>query len=324
MGKEQGSGFRANGSTRGRLKKISGRNNCSRRRFLLLAGSAAGVGVSALATRLSSRLAGELEPPSSRLFHTSDSTDRENLASLVRMQHDVHRALEKPIEQRRWAMAIDVRKCIGCRACVIACKAENVSPPGVSYRHVSEVEVGEFPDVHKVFMPTNCMQCDDPPCMKAAPPGAITKRPDGIVVFHYEKLQGKEVFGKISAACPYTAITYDEGRSYTGDTPASQPYEQLPSYDYGQRVQRKAPEPPVGSSRKCDFCLHRLEVGMLPACVTTCIGSAMYFGDLNDPDSLIAEVVRTGEVVQINEPEKWRPYVWHLAADKQSCAVCHE
>src|SRR3990172_9202490 len=91
---------------------------------------------------------------------------------------DLRRALKKPVEQRRWVMVINTKRCTGCYACVVACMAENGSPPGVAYRRVGEVESGEYPQVARTFMPTNCMHCENPPCMKAAPAGAITKRPD--------------------------------------------------------------------------------------------------------------------------------------------------
>ena len=97
---------------------------------------------------------------------------------LGRMLEDLRRSLSKPVAERSWIIAIDVDRCIGCFTCWIACLAENVLPPGVSYRVVKEVESGEYPDVKRVFMPTNCQQCDNPPCVKglrwgAAPPRGL-------------------------------------------------------------------------------------------------------------------------------------------------------
>jgi len=100
------------------------------------------------------------------------------------MLEDVQQALKKPVDQRSWIMVINTKKCSGCRSCAVACMAENMSPPTVTYRAVPEVEIGEYPQVSRVFMPTNCMHCDNPPCAKAAnaiTPGAINKQPDGIV-----------------------------------------------------------------------------------------------------------------------------------------------
>src|SRR3990170_3350166 len=91
----------------------------------------------------------------------------ENL--LLRMQADVQRAMKKPIDQRRWAMAIDVRKCVGCSACTVACAVENKLPPGVFYRPVLEETTREYPDVRRRFFPRPCMQCTEPPCIPVCP-----------------------------------------------------------------------------------------------------------------------------------------------------------
>lgn len=129
------------------------------------------------------------------------------------MREDLRRAIKKPVEQRRWAMVINTKRCTACYACVVACMAENGSPPGVAYRRVGEVESGEYPQVARTFMPVNCMQCDNPPCLKAAPAGAITKRPDGIVAVDYERLKGKDAFERVSKACPYNAFFSTTGVS---------------------------------------------------------------------------------------------------------------
>jgi molybdopterin-containing oxidoreductase family iron-sulfur binding subunit len=255
------------------------------------------------------------------------------MSSLERMRLDLRRALQKPMARRRWVMVIDTRKCIGCNACTVACQAENATPPGVNYRLVPEVEAGEYPDVTRFFMPTQCMQCENPPCQKAAPAGAITRRPDGIVVINYAKLRGKQAFEAVSQACPYTALSYDEGKTYTGDLPGGeQAYEQRASFDYGQTWEKDGKSPPVGSARKCHFCLHRLTAGMLPACVTTCVGAAMYFGDLNDKKSLVSELLATQPARRINEDLGTRPRVYYLVSVRAenmpmagvTCQACHQ
>jgi Fe-S-cluster-containing dehydrogenase component len=111
---------------------------------------------------------------------------REDEGALLRMQRELQTALRKPVEQRRWGMVIDLRKCIGCSACTIACKAENRLPPGVVYRPVIEEELGEYPNVTRRFVPRPCMQCEEPPCVPVCPVGATYKRPDGIVEMNYE------------------------------------------------------------------------------------------------------------------------------------------
>lgn len=249
------------------------------------------------------------------------------IGRLSRMQADLARALQKPVEKRSWVMVIDVDRCIGCHACVVSCMAENAAPPGVSYRVVPEVEDGEFPDVKRVFMPTNCQQCDNPPCVEGLPEDYYTKRPDGILVFHYDKMRGEELFEQVQARCPFTAVYYDDGRFYTENTPRLEPYETRESFEYGQRWKREPgkEEPPIGSIRKCHFCLHRLEAGMLPACVTTCVGGAMYFGDLNDPKSLVSELLKSRESLRLNE-EETQPRVWYITGtvySRETCMECH-
>ena len=247
---------------------------------------------------------------------------------LIRLQEDLRRALAKPVDQRSWVMVIDIDKCIGCHACAVSCMAENALPPGVSYRRVFDTEDGEFPEVRRYFMPTNCQQCDRPPCVRGLPKDAYTKRPDGILVFNYEKMKGKRLFEKVKKQCPYTAVYHDEGSFYTEGTPRLEPYEQRPSFDYGKAwTRKKNGGPPVDSIRKCHFCLHRLEAGMLPACVTTCVGGAMYFGDAKDPQGLINQLRKKRGSLHINESDGTEPRVWYLTGRKEAepvCADCHE
>jgi molybdopterin-containing oxidoreductase family iron-sulfur binding subunit len=243
------------------------------------------------------------------------------------MQEDLERALKKPVEKRSWQMVIDVDKCIGCNSCSVACVAENVLPPGVSYRVVVEVEEGVYPDVRHYPMPTNCQQCDNPPCVKGLPEDFYTKRPDGILVYDYSKMKGEKIFRQARTACPYTAVYHDTGGFYTDGTPKREPYEAQQSYDYGDRwVRTGGGKSPVDAVRKCHFCLHRLESGMIPACVTTCVGGAMYFGDKNDPKSLINELIQKRESVLTYEDEGTGPrvvYLTGIVSTAQACANCH-
>ncbi len=225
---------------------------------------------------------------------------------LTRMQDDLRRALDKPIEERRWSMVIDLRKCIGCSACTIACKAENHLPPGVVYRPVLDEELGEYPRVARRFTPRPCMQCDEPPCVPVCPVGATYKRPDGIVEINYNRCIGCRY---CITACPYSARTFDFGSNYTDDTPERQAYEETPAPEYGHSWDRGGVE---GVTRKCQFCLHRLDASMLPACVTTCVGGATFFGDKNDPDSLVSELIGNLNAMRLKEEQGTEPKVWYL------------
>ncbi|HDK44913.1 MAG TPA: 4Fe-4S dicluster domain-containing protein [Actinobacteria bacterium] len=227
---------------------------------------------------------------------------------LVRMRTDIERALQKPVDQRHWVMVIDLRKCVGCHACTVSCVAENKLPPGVVYRPVLDTELGTFPNVTRRFMPRPCMQCQEPPCVEVCPVGATWKRDDGITEIDYDQCIGCRY---CITACPYSARTFDTGRTYTEGSPQQMEYELLPNFEYGKEWPRDGGSP-EGNARKCTFCLHRLEQGLLPACVTTCIGAANYFGDINDPNSLVAKMIAQPNAIRLKEEMGTEPSVYYL------------
>jgi len=241
----------------------------------------------------------------------------EAVSVLERMRADLDRALKKPSSQRRWAMVIDIRRCVGCHACTVSCKAENKTPPGVDYRFVKDVEDGEYPEPIHLFMPGLCMQCDNPKCVSACEQGAIAKRPDGIVAIDYDKCGGCSS----DPPCPYDLIFKDTGEYYSDGTPTRQPYETADCFEYGDREGRKNK---IGKCRKCHYCLHRLEAGMLPACVTTCIGEANFFGDLNDSRSLVAEKAAESGIYFLEEALGTKPITRYLGNNRYDCAQCHD
>lgn len=238
---------------------------------------------------------------------------------LTRMQEDIKRALKKSPSERHWVMVIDLRKCVGCHACTIACVAENKLPPGVVYRPVLEEEVGTYPNVTRKFLPRPCMQCENPPCTPVCPVNATYTNEEGVVVIDYDQCIGCRY---CITACPYGARTFDFGLTYTQNTPTGLPfllgeasaaaYERSGGYEYGEVHQRQGEESPIGNVRKCHFCLHRLAEGMLPGCVTTCIGRATLFGDANDPDSLVAELIAKPNVMRLKEELGTKPRVYYL------------
>ncbi len=232
---------------------------------------------------------------------------------LERMERELKKALNKPKKDREWVMIIDTLKCVGCESCTISCKAENKTPPGVSYNVVIKKEVGRYPKVSYEFIPRPCMQCRKPPCTKVCPVRATWKDVDGIVVIDYEKCIGCRY---CITACPYGARYFDFAEYYTEDTPQLQPYETIESYEYDRAWLRKRRlflnPSPMENARKCHFCLHRIERGMLPACVTTCLGRARFFGDLKDPESLVSELIAQYRPFRLREELGTDPSVYYL------------
>lgn len=227
-----------------------------------------------------------------------------------RMMQDLQRALQKPLEQRKWAMVIDLRKCTGCNGCNISCVVENKLPPGVTYRPVMTETNGTYPNVSRRFIPRPCMQCDNPPCVPVCPVNATWKRPDGIVAIDYDRCIGCRY---CITACPYSARSFDAGYFYSDfEGGERQPYELLPSPEYGQERVRAEDSPPVGNARKCHFCIHRIERGELPACTLSCMGRATYFGDSNDPHSLVSELIGQPNVMRLKEELGTQPKVYYL------------
>lgn len=241
---------------------------------------------------------------------------------LIRMQRELVRAMSKPIEQRRWGMVIDTRKCVGCHSCNVGCIMENKLPPGVVYRPVIDLEVGRYPNVGRKFLPRPCMQCENPPCVPVCPVKATWKRADGVVVIDYNVCIGCRY---CITACPYQARTFDFGQNWASNAAfgrdgglaleTGRKYEEEPSFEYGtnwHRAEGVIPKSPVGNARKCTFCVHRLEHRQLPMCVTTCIGRATLFGDLNDQGTLVSQQVIRNNAVSLKAELGTAPKVIYL------------
>jgi Fe-S-cluster-containing dehydrogenase component/formate-dependent nitrite reductase membrane component NrfD len=180
--------------------------------------------------------------------------------------------------QPRWVKVLDQTKCIGCHACTTACKSENQVPVGVTRTYVKSVDVGVFPQVRRSFQVTRCNQCTDAPCVAACPTEAMYKREDGIVDFDKSICIGCKA---CIAACPYDAIFIN---------------------------------PEDHSAEKCNFCAHRVDIGLEPACVSVCPTEAILVGDLNDPQSKVSELIQRHPAA-VRRPEKETgPGVFYLGA----------
>ncbi len=195
-------------------------------------------------------------------------------------------------------MAIDLKRCIGCNSCVIACKAENGTQPEVFWMKVLEYEVGHYPNARREFIPTRCNHCASPPCVPVCPSGATYRREkDGIVMTDYDACLG---CGACVTACPYQArYLPEEERYYYSEGPT--PYEE-------QNPRR----PPVGVAQKCNFCVHRIDQGLPPACVQTCPTSAITVGDLDDPTSEISQLIRKRHAVRPRADLGTDPSLYYL------------
>ena len=167
----------------------------------------------------------------------------------------------------QWAKVIDHTRCIGCHACTTACKSENVVPISVTRTYVKHVDVGVFPQARRAHQVTRCNQCAHAPCVTACPTAAMFKRSDGIVDFDKSICIGCKA---CMAACPYDAIFIN---------------------------------PEDHSAEKCNFCAHRIDVGLEPACVIVCPTQAILVGDMNDSDSYVAQIINR-ESVAVRRPEK--------------------
>jgi molybdopterin-containing oxidoreductase family iron-sulfur binding subunit len=298
------------GPERERVSMGSSGNGTSRSEFLRITGAAAAVAyVAPRAARAQEAPISANPSPSAATALPTLPPRQEGESDLLRMQRELVAAMRKPVAERRWVMVIDLRRCSGCDACTIACKAENQLPPGVVYRPVVQEEIGTYPNVRRRFLPRPCMQCEKPPCTPVCPVGATWRREDGVVAIDYEKCIGCRY---CLAACPYSARTVDKGEYYTEDTPALQPYEEQVSPEYDAGYRRADGGSPIGNARKCHFCLHRLEAGQLPACVTSCIGHATFFGDANDPYSVVAELIGRPEARRLKEELGTQPRVYYL------------
>jgi len=201
----------------------------------------------------------------------------------------------------RYGMVIDLKKCIGCLSCTIACKAENCTQPGIFWNSMKDLEFGKYPLVSRVFLPTLCMHCADAPCVEVCPTGASYQREDGIVLIDDDKCAGCKY---CIEACPYGARYFNESAAGYFEN------ELTPNEKLGYQQHK------VGVVEKCTLCVHRLAQGKQPACVQVCIGGARYFGDLDDPESEVSRLIALKHGSQLRKELGTDPSVYYLLPSK--------
>ncbi len=177
---------------------------------------------------------------------------------------------------KRWGMLIDLRKCIGCQSCTSACKFENNIPVGVFRTWVPDVELGTFPDTKRAFLPRLCNHCERPSCIEVCPAGATWQRQDGIVEIDGDLCWG---CGACVNACPYDARFIN---------------------------------PITLTADKCTFCAQRVDQGLLPACVETCVGGARQFCDLGNRSDPVTRQILAGAVQQLKPDTGNEPRVFYI------------
>jgi len=221
----------------------------------------------------------------------------------------------------RWGMVIDLDKCTGCQACVVACRQENNIPiMGEKYARLGRAKFwmnliheikGIYPNVEMRFIPLPCMHCDKPPCTKVCPVAATYKNPEGIVAQVYPRCIGVRM---CISNCPYTV------RYFNWYAP-SWPEEYKRGLNPDVYPRRK------GITEKCNFCIHRIrnakmkakkegrmirEGEVIPACVQTCPSEALYFGDLNNPQSRVSKLSKSRRAFRLQEELGTEPKVFYL------------
>jgi molybdopterin-containing oxidoreductase family iron-sulfur binding subunit len=218
---------------------------------------------------------------------------------------------EPPVPGVVFGYAINVSKCRGYRDCVRACVEENNLSRDIQYIRVMQLDQGsldfesadhyydakEVPVPGKYYLPVQCQQCDNPPCVKACPIQATWMEPDGVVVVDYDWCFGCRY---CMAACPYQA------RHFNWGAPALPPEAINPDTHYlGNRPR------PAGVVEKCHFCLQRTRKGRMPACQEACPTGARVFGNLLDPTSDIRYVLENKVVFRLKEELGTEPKFWY-------------
>lgn len=294
--------------------------NLNRRTFLK--GAAAGIAASALPFDKADAVNWDAYLQK----HFTEMTDEEIRNIIERLEKEasvewkkeIHIGATKAMPGVKFGYGLDLSRCIGCRKCVAACVKENNQSriPQVQWITVLRFKKGEkwidlensekyyspemVPEPDYFYLPVQCQQCENPPCVKACPTQATWKEPDGIVVVDYNWCIGCRY---CMTACPYGARRFNWGKP---DIPVNELNTE--THYLGNRPRYK------GVVEKCTFCIQRTRAGKFPACVEICPVGARKFGNLLDPKSEIRYLIGNKRVFRLREDINTEPKFYYFFA----------
>ncbi|RNL12181.1 4Fe-4S ferredoxin [Parvibacter caecicola] len=204
----------------------------------------------------------------------------------------------------RYGMVIDMGRCLGCHTCEVACKSTNNLPEGIFWNRVYndggpslDSPTGTWPNNSMSYYTMSCQHCENPACVKVCPVGATYKDPEtGVVRQDYDKCIGCRM---CMAACPYTGV-----RSFNWEDP-----KYVLAFATGDA---EVPAHQKHTVEKCTFCYQRISKGETPGCMVLCPGRARYFGDLDDPNSEVSQLIATREWKRLLPEKGTNPSVYYL------------
>ncbi len=290
------------------------------RRGFLKALSAAACGGLALAA--SGCTQEDLDEFMQRRFREMSAEDKKQLIARLEQKYlrkygkKFQVSTQEAIPNTLWGYGLDLSRCIGCRRCMVGCVRENNNSrikPQLQWIRVIRLKKGSLinlehaehyynpetvPEPGYIYMPVQCQQCEDPPCVKVCPVKATWQEPDGIVVVDYNWCIGCRY---CIAACPY------KGRVFNWAEPNISREEVNPVVHYlGNRPRMK------NVVEKCTFCVQRARIGRYPACVEACPTGTRKFGNLLDPNSEIRYIIENKRVFRLKEDLNTEPKFYYF------------
>ncbi len=311
---------------------ISGSGPGVTRRGFIGKGAAVIAGAAGLGAALSPlrHLSKDDLPTAEKFFqkHYKEMTTEEKQAAIERITREVSRRFgvdakvddPPPMDGVEYVYALNLSRCIGCRKCVFACVEENNQSrsPEIQYIRVLKMKKGginvetsdhhydpaQVPEDDSYYMPVQCHQCANPPCVKVCPVEATWQEPDGITVIDYDWCIGCRY---CEAACPYWARRFNFAKP------------QIPKEALNSTMAYLSNRPrPKGVVEKCTFCLQRTRRGRMPACVEVCPTGSRKFGNVLDPESEVSYILKHKRVFVFKEDVHTLPRFFYYFDERGS------